>query len=91
MKEIERLLVWLLWCLGRHFTRVWEYMGKMSTRMEERRAHGSDRLRRTVCSAAGRAETIGCGCGVRSIPAGAITAFIGGAHLIWLVRRGGTR
>jgi len=25
------------------------------------------------------------------IPAGAITAFIGGPHLIWLIRRGGTR
>jgi ABC-type Fe3+-siderophore transport system permease subunit len=25
------------------------------------------------------------------IPAGAITAFIGGPHLIWIVRRGGLR
>jgi ABC-type Fe3+-siderophore transport system permease subunit len=25
------------------------------------------------------------------IPAGAITAFIGGPHLIWMIRRGGTR
>ena len=25
------------------------------------------------------------------IPAGAITAFIGGPHLIWVIRRGGMR
>src|SRR4029078_7497032 len=38
------------------------------------------------CDAVGRAILAPA-----EIPAGAITAFIGGPHLIWLVRRGGTR
>ena len=39
-----------------------------------------------VCDAVGRAVIAPA-----EIPAGAITAFIGGPHLIWVVRRGGTR
>lgn len=38
------------------------------------------------CDAVGRAILAPA-----EIPAGAITAFIGGPHLIWMVRRGGTR
>jgi iron complex transport system permease protein len=38
------------------------------------------------CDAVGRAVIAPA-----EIPAGAITAFIGGPHLIWLIRRGGTR
>lgn len=38
------------------------------------------------CDAVGRAILAPA-----EVPAGAITAFIGGPHLIWLIRRGGTR
>ena len=39
-----------------------------------------------ACDAAGRAVLAPA-----EIPAGAITAFIGGPHLVWVVRRGGAR
>ena len=40
----------------------------------------------SACDAIGRAVLAPA-----EIPAGAITAFIGGPHLVWMVRRGGAR
>jgi len=73
------------------------FVGLVVPHLLRRRLGGDDRLLMPCTFLLGGVLLAGCDAVGRSIlapaeiPAGAITAFIGGPHLIWVIRRGGTR
>jgi iron complex transport system permease protein len=73
------------------------FVGLVVPHLLRGRLGGDDRLLMPCAFLLGGVLLAGCDAIGRAvlapaeIPAGAITAFIGGPHLIWMVRRGGTR
>jgi iron complex transport system permease protein len=73
------------------------FVGLVVPHLLRGRLGGDDRLLMPCAFLLGGVLLAGCDALGRAvlapaeIPAGAITAFIGGPHLIWLIRRGGTR
>jgi len=73
------------------------FVGLVVPHLLRKRLGGDDRLLMPCAFLLGGVLLAGCDAIGRTIlapaeiPAGAITAFIGGPHLIWVVRRGGTR
>lgn len=73
------------------------FVGLVVPHLLRARLGGDDRLLMPCAFLLGGVLLAGCDAIGRAIiapaeiPAGAITAFIGGPHLIWVVRRGGTR
>ena len=73
------------------------FVGLVVPHLLRGRLGGDDRLLMPCAFLLGGVLLAGCDAVGRTIlapaeiPAGAITAFIGGPHLIWVIRRGGTR
>ena len=73
------------------------FIGLVVPHLLRGRLGGDDRLLMPCSFLLGGVLLAGCDAIGRAIlapaeiPAGAITAFIGGPHLIWMIRRGGTR